>query len=106
MTRPFRFGLVAAPRGTGEQWVATARRAADLGFATLLAPDGVALHAPIPALAVAAAAVPGLRVLLQRAPEAPPVQPEPRPGPPGLAPPPYPELLDVARLQVHLRGLH
>ena len=60
--RPFRFGLVAAPRGTDEQWVATARRAADLGFATLLAPDGAALHAPLPALAVAAAAVPGLRV--------------------------------------------
>ena len=62
MTHSFRFGLVAAPRGTGEQWVATARRAADLGFATLLAPDGAALHAPLPALAVAAAAVPGLRV--------------------------------------------
>jgi alkanesulfonate monooxygenase SsuD/methylene tetrahydromethanopterin reductase-like flavin-dependent oxidoreductase (luciferase family) len=59
---PFRFGLVAAPRGTGEQWVATARRAADLGFGTLLVPDGLALHAPMPACATAAAAVPGLRV--------------------------------------------
>jgi hypothetical protein len=43
---PFRFGLVAGPRGTGEQWVATARRASDLGFGTLLVPDGLALHAP------------------------------------------------------------
>jgi probable F420-dependent oxidoreductase len=60
--RPFRYGLVAAPRGTGEQWMATARRAADLGFDTLLVPDGLALHAPMPALAVAATAAPGLRV--------------------------------------------
>ena len=59
---PFRFGLVAAPRGTGEQWVATARRALVNGFGTLLVPDGLALHAPMPALATAAAAVPGLRV--------------------------------------------
>lgn len=58
---PFRFGVVAAPRGDGEQWLATARRVADLGFGTLLAPDGLALHAPMPALAVAAA-VPGLRL--------------------------------------------
>ena len=62
MTHPFRFGLVAAPRGTGEQWVATARRAAAHGFGTLLVPDGLALHAPMPALAVAATAVPSLRV--------------------------------------------
>ena len=62
MTHPFRFGLVAAPRGTGEQWIATARRAAGLGFGTLLVPDGLALHAPMPALAVAATAVPSLRV--------------------------------------------
>jgi probable F420-dependent oxidoreductase len=62
VTHPFRFGLVAAPRGTGEQWVATARRAAAHGFGTLLVPDGLALHAPMPALAVAATAVPSLRV--------------------------------------------
>jgi alkanesulfonate monooxygenase SsuD/methylene tetrahydromethanopterin reductase-like flavin-dependent oxidoreductase (luciferase family) len=59
---PLRFGLVAAPRGSGEQWVATARRAAELGFGTLLVPDGLGLHAPMPALATAAAAVPALRV--------------------------------------------
>jgi alkanesulfonate monooxygenase SsuD/methylene tetrahydromethanopterin reductase-like flavin-dependent oxidoreductase (luciferase family) len=60
--RPFRFGLVAAPRGTREQWVATGHRALDRGFGTLLAPDGLGLHAPLPALATVAAAVPGLRV--------------------------------------------
>ena len=60
--RPFRFGLVAAPRGTGEQWAATGRRALDRGFGTLLAPDGLGLHAPLPALALVAGAVPGLRV--------------------------------------------
>jgi alkanesulfonate monooxygenase SsuD/methylene tetrahydromethanopterin reductase-like flavin-dependent oxidoreductase (luciferase family) len=59
---PFRFGLVAGPRGAGEQWVATARRGFDLGFGTLLVPDVLGLHAPMPALATAAAAVPGLRV--------------------------------------------
>jgi alkanesulfonate monooxygenase SsuD/methylene tetrahydromethanopterin reductase-like flavin-dependent oxidoreductase (luciferase family) len=59
---PFRFGLVAAPRGPGEQWIATARRAVDLGFGTLLVPDGLGLLAPMPALATAAAAVPELRV--------------------------------------------
>ena len=62
VTHQFRFGLVAASRGTGEQWIATARRAADHGFGTLLVPDGLALHAPMPALAVAATAVPSLRV--------------------------------------------
>jgi alkanesulfonate monooxygenase SsuD/methylene tetrahydromethanopterin reductase-like flavin-dependent oxidoreductase (luciferase family) len=59
---PFRFGLVAAPRGSGEQWITTARHALERGFGTLLVPDGVSLHAPLPALATAAAAVPGLRV--------------------------------------------
>lgn len=60
-TRPFRFGVVAAPRGSGEQWLGTARRVADLGYGTLLVPDGLGLHAPFPALATAAA-VPGLRL--------------------------------------------
>ena len=56
---PFRFGAVAPPRGSGEEWLATARRVADLGFSTLLTPDITTLHAPFPALA-AASAVPGL----------------------------------------------
>lgn len=61
-THPFRFGIIATPRGTGEQWLATARRIADLGYGSLLVPDGLGLHAPFPALATAAAAVPDLRV--------------------------------------------
>ena len=60
--RPFRFGLIAAPRGPGERWLATARAAADRGFGTLLVPDNLDLHAPAAALAAAAAAVPDLRV--------------------------------------------
>ncbi|GAA2885020.1 LLM class flavin-dependent oxidoreductase [Pseudonocardia halophobica] len=62
MSRPFRFGVVAAPQGPGEAWAARARRVADLGYSTLLAPDNLHLHAPLPALATAAAAAPGLRV--------------------------------------------
>ncbi|MEJ8280712.1 LLM class flavin-dependent oxidoreductase [Pseudonocardia spirodelae] len=62
MTRPFRFGVVAAAYGTGEDWVRRARRVAELGFATLLTPDTLSTHAPLPALAAAAAAVPGLGV--------------------------------------------
>ncbi len=58
---PLRFGVIAAPRGTGEEWLDTARRQADLGFSMLLTPDGAQLHAPFPALA-AASAVPGLRL--------------------------------------------
>lgn len=60
-THRFRFGIVAAPRGAGAHWLGTARRVADLGYSTLLVPDGLTLHAPLPALATAAA-VPGLRV--------------------------------------------
>lgn len=52
--RPFRFGVVAAPYGDAPHWQATARRAADLGYDTLLVPDGLQLLAPGPALAMAA----------------------------------------------------
>jgi alkanesulfonate monooxygenase SsuD/methylene tetrahydromethanopterin reductase-like flavin-dependent oxidoreductase (luciferase family) len=62
VSHPFRFGVVAAPRGTAEEWLATARRTADRGYSTLLSPDGASLHSPFVALAVAAAAVPDLRV--------------------------------------------
>jgi len=62
MTHPFRFGVIASPRGPSEQWVGTARRIADLGYSTLLSPDGMGMHAPFVALAVAATAVPELRV--------------------------------------------
>jgi probable F420-dependent oxidoreductase len=57
----FRFGVVATPEG-GPQWVATARRAEELGFSTILMPDGLQLLSPFPSLAVAAAATTTLRV--------------------------------------------
>lgn len=51
---PFRFGVVATPRDAGH-WRATAHRVADLGYSTLLMPDGLQLLSPFPALATAAA---------------------------------------------------
>lgn len=59
---PFRFGVIAAPTGSGEEWTGTARRVVDGGFSTLLSPDGTRMHAPFPALATAAAVAPDLRV--------------------------------------------
>jgi alkanesulfonate monooxygenase SsuD/methylene tetrahydromethanopterin reductase-like flavin-dependent oxidoreductase (luciferase family) len=59
--RPFRFGVVATPQEGPERWVATAKRIADLGYTTLLMPDGVQLLSPFSALAVAATVAP-LRV--------------------------------------------
>jgi probable F420-dependent oxidoreductase len=56
---PFRFGVVSAPTRSGEQWLATARRAEALGYDALLIPDTLA---PLPALAAAAAATRTLRV--------------------------------------------
>ena len=61
-TRPFRFGVVATPQGPPEQWLATARRVEQLGYSTLLMPDGLQLLAPFPSLAVAASAPTSLRV--------------------------------------------
>jgi probable F420-dependent oxidoreductase len=55
-TKPFRFGVVATPQSGAPQWLATARRVAELGYSTLLAPDGLQLPAPLPALAIAAGA--------------------------------------------------
>ncbi|MGE3289349.1 MAG: LLM class flavin-dependent oxidoreductase [Pseudonocardia sp.] len=51
--RPFRFGVVAVPQPA--TWLDQARRIADLGYTSLLMPDGVALPAPFPSLAMAAA---------------------------------------------------
>ncbi|WP_260478565.1 LLM class flavin-dependent oxidoreductase [Kibdelosporangium aridum] len=62
MDRRFRFGVVAEPKYTGEQWRAVARRAEDLGYSTLLMPDGLHLLAPLPAAAVAATVTTTLRV--------------------------------------------
>ena len=52
--RGFRFGVVATPEGGPQQWTATARRVEELGYSTLLMPDGVQLLAPFPSLAMAA----------------------------------------------------
>jgi probable F420-dependent oxidoreductase len=60
-TRPFRFGVVATPEGGAERWIATAKRVEELGYSTLLMPDGVQLLSPFSSLAVAATAT-SLRV--------------------------------------------
>ncbi len=64
MPRPFRFGLVAAYAPSSSAWISIARRAEELGYATLLIPDrtSVGILAPIPALAVAASVTTSLRV--------------------------------------------
>lgn len=52
--KPFRFGVVATPQDAAS-WRATARRVGELGYSTLLVPDGLQLLSPIPSLAHAAA---------------------------------------------------
>ena len=61
--RLFRFGLMAAKASSGADWVATARKAEELGYSALLMPDhyGDQLGV-IPALTAAAAATTNLRV--------------------------------------------
>ncbi|GAA1676272.1 LLM class flavin-dependent oxidoreductase [Fodinicola feengrottensis] len=61
-TRPFRFAAVRSPRGDGAQWRATGQQVEQLGYSTLLMPDGVHWLSPIPSLAVAAGATTTLRV--------------------------------------------
>jgi alkanesulfonate monooxygenase SsuD/methylene tetrahydromethanopterin reductase-like flavin-dependent oxidoreductase (luciferase family) len=60
--RRFRFGVIAAPTDTGAHWRATARHAEELGYDTLLMPDGMHLFAPMLAAATAAAVTSTLRV--------------------------------------------
>lgn len=61
--RPFRFGVVAARANSGDEWAEKARRVESLGYATLVIPDNIEhTLAPMPALAVAAAATRTLRV--------------------------------------------
>jgi alkanesulfonate monooxygenase SsuD/methylene tetrahydromethanopterin reductase-like flavin-dependent oxidoreductase (luciferase family) len=60
-TTPFRFAAQAAPEDAA-QWTGLARRAEELGYATLLMPDGPRLPAPGPSLGVAAGATTTLRV--------------------------------------------
>jgi probable F420-dependent oxidoreductase len=64
MPRPFRFGVVAGYAPSRASWVSIARRAEELGYATLLIPDrtSVGILAPIPALAVAASVTTSLHV--------------------------------------------
>jgi alkanesulfonate monooxygenase SsuD/methylene tetrahydromethanopterin reductase-like flavin-dependent oxidoreductase (luciferase family) len=50
----FRFGVIAAATGGGQEWRATVRRIAELGYTSVLMPDVVRLLAPGPALAIAA----------------------------------------------------
>ncbi|MBV9895361.1 MAG: TIGR03621 family F420-dependent LLM class oxidoreductase [Chloroflexi bacterium] len=62
-TKPFRFGVVAASARTGDEWLAKARRVEQLGYTTLVVPDNLRYTlAPLPALAVAAAATTSLRL--------------------------------------------
>ncbi|NMO92320.1 LLM class flavin-dependent oxidoreductase [Actinomycetospora sp. TBRC 11914] len=58
----FRFGVVAAAQGGGGPWRDTARRAEELGYATLLSPDNLHLPTPTAGLAMAAAVTTRLRV--------------------------------------------
>lgn len=61
--RPFRFGVVAAAARSADAWLGTARRAEALGYATLVMPDNLRhILAPLPALAMAAAATRSLRL--------------------------------------------
>jgi probable F420-dependent oxidoreductase len=60
--RTFRFGVVVSPDGGREQWIATVRRAEELGYSSVLVPDGLQLLAPFPSLAVAASASATMRV--------------------------------------------
>ena len=60
--RAFRFGVVATPTGGPDEWVTSARRAEELGYSSLLMPDGLQLLAPFSSLAVAASATKALRV--------------------------------------------
>jgi alkanesulfonate monooxygenase SsuD/methylene tetrahydromethanopterin reductase-like flavin-dependent oxidoreductase (luciferase family) len=58
---PFRFAVQAVPQKQ-EEWLATARRSEELGYSTLLMPDGMQLLSPLPALAIAAGATTTLHV--------------------------------------------
>ena len=61
--RPFRFGLSLAGFDHGHDWAETARRIEGCGYSTMLMPDHLGDQlAPLPAIAVAAAATTRLRV--------------------------------------------
>ncbi len=61
--RRFRFGVVAAQVGSGDEWAAFARKVEALGYDSLLMPDGLKYTAsPFPALVHAAAVTEKLHV--------------------------------------------
>ncbi len=61
--RPFRFGLSLAGFDHGHDWAETAAKIESFGYATMLVPDHLGNQlAPLPALAVAAAATSTLRI--------------------------------------------
>jgi probable F420-dependent oxidoreductase len=61
--RRFRFGAQLSFAGSGDEWVAKARRVEELGYSTLCMPDHFDDQlAPVPALAAAAAATTTLRL--------------------------------------------
>jgi probable F420-dependent oxidoreductase len=61
--RPFRFGVVTATAPSAEAWSARAQRIESLGYTNLVMPDTMRYTlAPLPALAVAAAATRSLRL--------------------------------------------
>ena len=60
---PFRFGVVAAQAPSADAWIATARRAEELGFSTFSIPDTLGpTLAPMPALAAVAVSTRTLRI--------------------------------------------
>ena len=63
MAQSFRFGVVSSGAQSGAEWVTRARRAEELGYATLLVVDRLMTPlAPLTALAMAAGATTSLRV--------------------------------------------
>lgn len=64
VTRPFRFGVEAAPTTSRDEWIESARRAEDLGYSAI----NLGLHIPLggggmfAAMATAAAATSSLRI--------------------------------------------
>jgi probable F420-dependent oxidoreductase len=61
--KAFRFGVVAAAARSADEWIAKVRRVEALGYSSLVIPDNLRYTlAPLPALAVAAAATTSLRL--------------------------------------------
>jgi alkanesulfonate monooxygenase SsuD/methylene tetrahydromethanopterin reductase-like flavin-dependent oxidoreductase (luciferase family) len=60
--RSFRFGVVATPQNGREAWLQLAQHVENMGYSTLLMPDGMQLLAPFVSLAAAATATTSLRV--------------------------------------------